>query len=72
MPFALSNAPAGFQAYGNKILAENLDIFIIMYLNNILINTEDTNQGHVDIIWWALKILRKYGLYANLKKCHFH
>ena len=41
MPFSLSNAPATFQEYGNKILAEKLDIFIIVYLDDILIYTKD-------------------------------
>ena len=41
MPFGLSNASASFQGYINKILVEKLDIFIIVYLNDILIYTED-------------------------------
>ena len=39
--FGLSNAPASFQGYINKILAENLDIFVIVYLNNIFVYTKD-------------------------------
>ena len=39
--FGLSNAPAKFQGYVNKILAEKLDIFIIIYLDNILIYIKD-------------------------------
>ena len=41
MPFDLSNTPARFREYVNKILAEKLDIFVIMYLNDILIYTEN-------------------------------
>ena len=41
MPFGLSNAPASFQGYINKILAEKLDIFVIIYLDDIFIYTED-------------------------------
>ena len=41
MPFGLSNTPASFQSYINKFLAENLDIFVIVYLDDILIYTED-------------------------------
>ena len=47
MLFGLSNAPASFQGYINKILAEKLDIFVIVYLDNILIYTKDPGQGHV-------------------------
>ena len=37
MPFGLTNAPATFQAYIHKALAGFLDIFCIIYLDNILI-----------------------------------
>ena len=41
MPFTLSNVPANFQDFINKILAEKLDVFVIIYLNNILNYTEN-------------------------------
>ena len=50
MLFGLSNALASFQGYINKILAKKLDIFIIVYLNNILIYTKDEGQGHVEAV----------------------
>ena len=37
MFFRLSNVPASFQGYINKILVEKLDIFMIIYLDDILI-----------------------------------
>ena len=72
MPFGLSNAPASFQGYVNKILAEKLDVFVIVYLDDILIYTEDAGQVHVEAVRWVLGELRKHGLFANLKKCRFH
>ena len=72
MPFGLSNAPASFQGYVNKILAEKLDVFVIVYLDDILIYTKDTSQGHVEAVWWVFEELQKHGLFANLKKCRFH
>ena len=72
MPFRLSNAPASFQGYINKILTGKLNIFVIIYLNDILIYTKDPGQAHVDAVWSVLEKLRKNGLFANLKKCHFH
>ena len=72
MPFGLSNAPASFQGYINKIMAEKLDIFIIVYLDDILIYTEDQGQGYVEAVRWVLDLLRKNGLFANLKNCRFH
>ena len=72
MPFGLSNAPAIFQGYVNNILAEKLDVFVIVYLDNSLIYTEDPGQAHVEAVWWVLENLRKHSLFANLKKCRFH
>ena len=72
MSFRLSNAPVSFQGHINKILAKKLDIFVIVYLNDILIYIDDKSQGHVEAVRWALDLLRKNGLFANLKKCRFH
>ena len=70
--FGLTNAPASFQRYINKILAEKLDIFVIVFLDDILIYTEDDGDSHVAAVQWVLEQLRKFSLYANLKKCRFH
>ena len=72
MPFRLSNARASFQRYINKIPVEKLNIFVIVYLDDILIYTEDQGQGQMEAVWWVLDILRKNGLFANLKKYWFH
>ena len=71
MPFGLTNTPASFQGYINKILAEKLDIFVIVYLDDILIYTDD-DESHVTAVRWVLEQLRKFSLFANLKKCRFH
>lgn len=47
--FGFSNALASFQDYINKIFTKNLDIFIIIYLDVILIYTEDSDQSHVEV-----------------------
>ena len=72
MQLELSNVPASFQDYINKILAKKLDIFVIVYLDDILIYTEDPGQGHVEAVRLVLDVLRRYGLFANLKKCQFY
>ena len=72
MPFGLSNAPANFQGYINKILAKKLDVFVIVYLDDILIYTKDKGQGHVETVRWVPDLLNKNGFFANLKKCRFH
>ena len=40
MPFGLFNALASFQGYINKILAKKLNLFVIVYLDDILIYTK--------------------------------
>ncbi len=41
MIFSWSNAPTSFESYINKILAENYDIIIVVYLDYVLIYTKD-------------------------------
>ena len=71
MPFGFFNALATFQEYNNKILAKKLDIFVIVYLDDILIYTKDQGQPHIEAVRWVLNQLRKYSLFAKLKKCCF-
>ena len=51
MLFGLTNAPASFQRYINKILAEKFHIFVIMYLDNIFIYIDHDRDGHIALIW---------------------
>ena len=45
---------------------------MIVYLDDILIYTEDAGQAHVDAVRWVLNKLRKHSLFANQKKCCFY
>ena len=72
MPFGLFNIPATFQKYVNTILVEKLNVFIIIYLDDILIYTEDPGQLHVEAVRWVLDQLQKYSFFANMKKCCFY
>ena len=72
MSFGLTNASASFQGYINKILSEKLDIFVIVYLNDIIIYTDDDGNGYIIAVRWVLKQLKKFLLYTNLKKCRFY
>ena len=72
MLLGLSNTLATFQGYINKILAKKLDIFIVVYLDDILIYTKDPGQPHVEAVRWVLDPLQKHFLFANLKKYCFH
>ena len=50
MPFGLTNVLASFQRYINKIFAKKLDIFVIVYLDDILIYTDDDKYGYIAAI----------------------
>jgi hypothetical protein len=71
MPFGLSNAPAVFQRFMNDIFADMLDVSVVVYLDDILIYSDDmdSHRRHVKEV---LRRLRKNGLYASEKKCSFH
>lgn len=45
-----------------------LDVFVIIYLNDILIYSESVGKKYVKDIQWVLEQLQKHLLYANLKK----
>ncbi len=70
MSFNLINASVIFQTYINKILTKLLNDFYVVYLNNILIFFIEKTD-HVDHMKQILKRLRKFKLYASLKKCAF-
>ena len=44
IPFGLTNIPATFQAYINKVLIGLIDIICMVYLNDILIYSKDVLQ----------------------------
>ena len=52
MFFGLFNAPTSFHGYINKIFAKKLNLFVMIYLDNILIYTEKTCQLHIEAICW--------------------
>ena len=72
MLFKLINVPVSFQKYINKIFVEKLEIFFIVYLDNILFYTDDDGDEYVMTVWWFLEQFREFSLFANLKKCWFH
>ena len=71
MPFGLSNAPSAFQRFMNDIFSDVLDIFVVIYLDDILIYSDniDDHKKHVKKV---LKRLRENQLYTSPTKCVFH
>ena len=44
MPEGLTNAPAGFQRFMNDIIADMIDLSVVVYLDNILVYSDDPKQ----------------------------
>ena len=81
MFFELINAFASFQTYINKTLYEYLNIFTLVYMNNILTyieknreykNEDEFMREHIAQMKMILKKFHKYDLYVKLNKCNFH
>lgn len=53
------------------MLRAYLDIFIVIYLDNILIYFEN-KEDYIKHVYTALKCLDNYNLQAKLKKCKFY
>ncbi len=70
MSFELANASATFQVYINKTLNELVDVFCVIYLDDILVFSKN-RDSHINHIKEILRRLRKNDLFANLEKCFF-
>ena len=70
MPFGLTNAPAIFQSMMNSIFSDILDVFVVVYLDDILIFSPsfDDHRVHVSNV---LSRLSSHNLFAKLSKCSF-
>src|ERR1700722_6453191 len=71
MPFGLTNAPTTFQIYINKALIGLIDIYYIIYLDNIFIYFKNKKE-HERYIRAVFKRLRRYKLYAKRSKYIFY
>ena len=70
MPFGLTNAPAVFQHMMNDIFREQLDHYVVIYLDDLLIYSKNQEE-HDSHVTKVLEKLREVGLYAKLEKCEF-
>ena len=70
MSFGLTNAPAYFMYLMNSIFFEELDVFVVIFIDDILIfsKTEEEHAEHIRIV---LQKLRDHRLYAKFSKCSF-
>jgi hypothetical protein len=70
MSFGLTNAPAHFMYLMNSIFVEELDKFVVVFIDDILVfsNSRKEHEEHLHIV---LHRLRDHQLYAKFSKCEF-
>ncbi|CAJ2644784.1 unnamed protein product [Trifolium pratense] len=70
MPFGVTNAPAIFMDYMNRIFHPFLDKFVVVFIDDILVfsKSEEEHEEHLRLV---LQVLRDNKLYANPSKCEF-
>ena len=71
MSFRLTNTSATFQELINHVLYNHLNEFIITYLNDILIYSEN-EKNHKKHVKKILKRFQEKKLYFKSEKCKFH
>jgi hypothetical protein len=70
MPFGLTNAPAYFMNLMNKVFMEELDRFVIVFIDDILVYSRSVEE-HGQHLKAVLEKLRVHQLYAKFSKCEF-
>ena len=70
MSFGLTNAPAVFMDYMNRIFRPYLDKFVVVFIDDILIYSK-THEEHEQHLRLVLEVLKEKKLYAKLSKCEF-
>ncbi|MBW0589018.1 hypothetical protein O181_128733, partial [Austropuccinia psidii MF-1] len=71
MPFGLTNAQVSFQNLVNDIFMDFLDIFAVVYPDDIMVFSSPEEE-HVNQVASVLKRLRDNNLFAKASKCVFH
>lgn len=70
MPFGLTNTPAMFIDYINRIFHLYLDQFIVVFINDILVYSWSRIE-YEQHLRTVLNTLRDKQFYAKLSKCKF-
>jgi hypothetical protein len=70
MSFGLINAPAHFMYLMNSVFMPELDRFMVVFINDILVYSHNEEE-HVEHLRIVLTQLRDKQLYAKLSKCEF-
>jgi hypothetical protein len=70
MSFGLTNAPAYFINLMNKVFTEELDKFVVVFIDDILVYSRSVEE-HGQHLRIVLGKLRDHQLYAKFSKCEF-
>jgi hypothetical protein len=70
MSFGLTNAPAYFMYLMNSVFMPELDKFVVVFINDILIYSKNL-EDHARHLHVVLQRLRDHHLYAKFSKCEF-
>ena len=68
MSFGLTNALAYFMYLMNSVFMPKLDKFVVVFINDILIYSETTEE-HEEHLIVVLSRLREHKLYAKFRAC---
>lgn len=71
MPFGLSYAPGTFQRLMNHVLQDFLDLFVAVYLDDVIIYTDGSFEQHMDHLRQVFQKIEAANLKIKLKKCYF-
>lgn len=70
MPFGLHNAPATWQRLIDHVLGPELEPFVFVYLDDVIVCTSSFEQ-HIQVLEEVLKRIKEAGLTLSRNKCHF-
>jgi hypothetical protein len=70
MSFGLTNAPAHFMYLMNSVFIPELDKFVVVFIDDILIYSRNMEE-HEEHLGIVLQWLREHQLYAKFNKCEF-
>ncbi|MBW0567483.1 hypothetical protein O181_107198 [Austropuccinia psidii MF-1] len=71
MPLGLTNAPASFKNLVDDYLYDILDIYVVVYLDDIMVFSK-SEEEHITHVSTVLSRLRANNLSAKASKCLFH
>jgi hypothetical protein len=70
MSFGLTNAPVHFTYLMNLVFMPELDKFVVVFIDDILIYSKNKEE-HAEHLRIVLTCLREHQLYAKFSKCAF-